>query len=137
MHPSQESALEVCQRADSILREIQRGELVPGTDMLAQWETELAQVAALIEVAQGAMTDKLRSGNLPGVRQAVLGNPPASQAVKATVRAWIQLLHGFIAAPSGNRLLGAGLASTDAKRIAKLFRGLGDPGDGRTFQLLE
>ncbi len=73
MQPSQESALEVCQRAENILREIQRGELVPGTDMLAQWETELAQVASLIEAAQGAVTDELMSGNPPGVRDAVLG----------------------------------------------------------------
>ena len=49
MLPQQESALETCQRAENILREVQQAVLVPGTDMLAQWETELGQAAALLE----------------------------------------------------------------------------------------
>jgi hypothetical protein len=72
MDPSQESALEVCQRAENMLREIQSGELLPGTEMLAHWETELGQVAALLEATHGSMTDEFKPRNNPAVRQAIL-----------------------------------------------------------------
>jgi len=55
-----------------MLREIQSGELVPGTEMLAQWETELGQVAALLEATHGSMTDEYKPRNNPAVRQAIL-----------------------------------------------------------------
>lgn len=45
----QQSALETCQRIQAILREVEQAVLIPGTDMLAQWETELGQAAALLE----------------------------------------------------------------------------------------
>ena len=69
----QESALETCQRAENVLREVQSSELVPGTDMLAQWETELGQVAALLEAAHGSMTDEFKPRNNPALRQVLLG----------------------------------------------------------------
>ncbi|HSR07978.1 MAG TPA: hypothetical protein VLM42_12565 [Bryobacteraceae bacterium] len=72
MNSPQESALEVCQRAENILREVQSGELVPGTEMLAEWETELGQVAALLEATHGSMTDEFKPRNNPAVRQAIL-----------------------------------------------------------------
>jgi hypothetical protein len=71
MNPQQESALEVCQRAESMLREIQGGELLPGTDMLAHWETELGQVAALLEATQDSMTEECKPRNNPAVRQTI------------------------------------------------------------------
>jgi hypothetical protein len=49
MLPQQESALETCQHVQTILQEVDEAVLVPGTDMLAQWETELGQAAALLE----------------------------------------------------------------------------------------
>ena len=49
MLPQQETALETCQHVHTILREVEQAVLVPGTDMLAQWETELGQAAALLE----------------------------------------------------------------------------------------
>ncbi len=73
MNASQESALDVCQRAENMLREIQSGELVPGTEMLAQWETELSQVAAMLEDAHDSMTDDFKPRNNPAVRRAILG----------------------------------------------------------------
>jgi hypothetical protein len=72
MNSPQESALEVCQRAENMLREIQSGELVPGTEMLAQWETDLGEVAALLEATHGSMTDEFKPRNNPAVRQAIL-----------------------------------------------------------------
>jgi hypothetical protein len=72
MNSQQESALEVCQRAEDMLREVQSRELLPGTEMLAQWETELGQVAALLEATQGSMTDEFKPRNNPAVRQAIL-----------------------------------------------------------------
>lgn len=73
MLSQKESALETCQRAENILREMQSGELVPGTDMLAQWETELGQVAVLIEAAHNCMTDAFKPRNNPALRQVLLG----------------------------------------------------------------
>lgn len=55
MLPQQESALETCQHVNTILRDVQQAVLVPGTDMLAQWETELGQAAALLEGIHEAM----------------------------------------------------------------------------------
>jgi hypothetical protein len=71
MNAPQESALEVCQRAEDMLREIQSGELVPGTTMLAQWETELGQVAALLEATHDSMTEEFKPRNNPAVREAI------------------------------------------------------------------
>ena len=73
MLPQQESVLETCQRAENILREVQGGELVPGTDMLAQWETELGQVAALLESANESITEEFKPRNNPAVQQVLLG----------------------------------------------------------------
>jgi hypothetical protein len=69
----QESALEVCQRAEKMLREVQGGELVPGTDMLAQWETELGKVAALLEAAHDSITEESKPRNNPALRQVLMG----------------------------------------------------------------
>lgn len=49
MLPQQGPALETCQHVQTILREVEQTVLVPGTDVLAQWETELGQAAALLE----------------------------------------------------------------------------------------
>ena len=49
MLPQQGPALETCQHVQTILREVEQAVLVPGTDMLAQWETEIGQAAALLE----------------------------------------------------------------------------------------
>lgn len=73
MTSPQESALDVCQRAENMLREIQGGELVPGTEMLAQWETELGQVAALLEATHDSMTEESKPCNDPDLRQVLLG----------------------------------------------------------------
>ena len=58
----QEPALEVCQRAENMLREVQGRELVPGTDMLAQWETEL-----------GKVTEESKPRNNPALREVLMG----------------------------------------------------------------
>jgi hypothetical protein len=73
MLPQQESALEVCQRAENMLREIQGGELLPGTEMLAQWETELGQAAALLESAHESITEEFKPRSNPALRQVLLG----------------------------------------------------------------
>ena len=73
MTSPQESALEICQRAENMLREIQSGELVPGTEMLAQWESELGQVAALLEATHTSMTGESKPSDNPALRQVVLG----------------------------------------------------------------
>jgi hypothetical protein len=57
MLPSQETALETCQHVQTILREVEQAVLIPGTDMLAQWETELGQAAALLEGIHESMKD--------------------------------------------------------------------------------
>ena len=88
MNPPQESALEVCQRAEDMLREVQSGELVPGAEMLAQWETELGQVAALLEATHGSMTDEFKPCNNPAVREAILGIRQRATLLK------IQFEHG-------------------------------------------
>jgi hypothetical protein len=72
MYPQQESPLEVCQRAEKMLREIQSRKLVPGTDMLAQWETELGQVAGLLEATHHSITEEFKPRNNPDVRQLLL-----------------------------------------------------------------
>lgn len=61
MLPQQESALETCQQVHNILREVEQAVLIPGTDMMAQWETELCQAAALLE----GMHKSMRNGALP------------------------------------------------------------------------
>ena len=91
MLPQQESVLETCQRAENILREVQGGELVPGTDMLAQWETELGQVAALLESAHESITEEFKPRNNPAARQVLLG---IRQRPHADV-----LLHHFLIHP--------------------------------------
>jgi hypothetical protein len=58
MIPQQESALQTCQRVHTILREVQQGVPVPGTDMLARWETELGRAAALLEELQESITEE-------------------------------------------------------------------------------
>ena len=72
MTSPQESALEICQRAENMLREVQGGELIPGTEMLAQWETELGQVAALLEATHESITEEFKPRNNPALRQALL-----------------------------------------------------------------
>jgi len=56
MLPQQESALATCQRIQTILQEVEKAVLIPGTDMLAQWETELGRAAALLEGIHESMT---------------------------------------------------------------------------------
>ena len=43
------SALESCQRAENMLRDVQQMVLAPGPEILARCESELAQIAALLE----------------------------------------------------------------------------------------
>jgi len=57
MLPSQESTLETCQHVQAILREVEQTVLIPGTDMLAHWETELGQAAAMLEGIHKSMKD--------------------------------------------------------------------------------
>jgi len=59
MLPQQETALETCQHVHTILREVEQAVLVPGTDMLAQWETELGQAATLLE----GIHESMKSGD--------------------------------------------------------------------------
>jgi hypothetical protein len=73
MLPQPESPLEVCQRAEIMLREVQSRELVPGMEMLALWETELGQVAALLEAAHDSMAEASKPRNNPDLRQILLG----------------------------------------------------------------
>jgi len=73
MTAQRESALEVCQRAENMLRDVQSGELVPGTEMLAQWEADLGQVAALLEAAHESMMEHSKPHNNPALRQVLLG----------------------------------------------------------------
>ncbi len=55
MLSQQETALATCQRVHTILSDVQQGALVPGTDMLAQWEIELGQAAGLLEKIHESM----------------------------------------------------------------------------------
>jgi hypothetical protein len=71
MAPQQESALELCQRAAAILREVELGVLVPGTEMLAQWEIELGQAGALLEEIHESMKEKNAPQDNPAFRQAL------------------------------------------------------------------
>jgi hypothetical protein len=70
MFPEQESPLAVCQRADTILSEVQGD--VSGTTTLAEWETQLGQVAALLQAARDSMTEESKPRNVPALRQALL-----------------------------------------------------------------
>jgi len=65
MAPQQQAPLEVCQRVQTTLREVERLVPEPGNQMLAQCETELGQAAALLEsmrefVTEGRLTTDLR-----------------------------------------------------------------------------
>jgi len=64
MLPQQGSALETCQHVQTILREVEQAVLVPGTDMLAQWETELGHAAALLE----GIHQSMKSGGDSSIR---------------------------------------------------------------------
>ena len=61
MLPQQESALETCQQVHTILCQVQQNVVVPGADMLAQWEIDLGQAAALLEGIQESM----KKGSIP------------------------------------------------------------------------
>jgi hypothetical protein len=71
MTPQQESALETCQHVHTILREAQQRVLVPGTEMLAQWETELGRAAALLEKLLESMTDERAPRRDPALQKAI------------------------------------------------------------------
>src|SRR5882724_7185654 len=62
MLPQQETALETCQHVHTILREVEQTVLVPGTDMLAHWETELGQAAALLEGIHESIQNGVAAG---------------------------------------------------------------------------
>jgi hypothetical protein len=62
MLPQQGSALETCQHVQTILREVEQAVLVPGTDMLAQWETEIGQAAALLEGIHESIENGVAAG---------------------------------------------------------------------------
>jgi hypothetical protein len=62
MLPLQESALETCQHVQKILLDVEQAVLIPGTDMLAQWETELGQAATLLEGLRESMKNGVASG---------------------------------------------------------------------------
>ena len=88
MTPQQESALEACQQVNTILREAQQGVLVPGTDMLAQWETELGRAAALLEELQQSMMEHGVPRRNPALRKAI-------QEIQRTAdRLQVQFEHG-------------------------------------------
>ena len=76
MLASQESALETCQRIQTILREVEQAVLIPGTDMLAQWETELGEAAALLEGIHESMNNRAAAGD-SATRAALAANPAA------------------------------------------------------------
>lgn len=88
MISQQESALDICQRAENMLREVQGGELIPGTEMLAQWETELGQIAALLESAQDSMAAEFKPRNDAALRQSLLGIRHRAQLLR------LQFEHG-------------------------------------------
>jgi hypothetical protein len=75
MPPPHESALESCQRVETILREVQRLVLDPGTETLAQCETELGQVATLLEAMRESITEERPEATAPwgnaAIRQAL------------------------------------------------------------------
>jgi len=73
MPQQQESALETCQRAEGMLGEVERLALVPGTDMLAQWESELGQVAVLLETVHDSMTEECAPRSNPALREVIEG----------------------------------------------------------------
>ena len=93
MHLQQESALEICQRAENILREVQSGELVPGTDMLAQWETELGQAAALLEEIQESMK-KVGGAEFSNPTGDSVIRPALQEIRRATATLQAQFEHG-------------------------------------------
>lgn len=61
MLPQQESALETCQQVHTILCEIRQGAAIPGAEMLAKWEIELGQAAALLE----GIHESFKKGSVP------------------------------------------------------------------------
>jgi hypothetical protein len=61
MLPQQESALETCQQVHTILSGIRQGAAIPGAEMLAQWEIELGQAAALLE----GLHESFKKGSVP------------------------------------------------------------------------
>lgn len=87
MLPHQEPALETCQRVHTILRDVEQVVLVPGTDVLAQWEIELGQAAALLEEIYECRKNSLSPGE-SAIR-------PALQQIRRTAgRLQTQLEHG-------------------------------------------
>jgi hypothetical protein len=62
MLPQQNSALETCLQVHTILSQVEQAVLVPRTDMLTQWETELGQAAALLE----GIHEYMKNGVTPG-----------------------------------------------------------------------
>jgi hypothetical protein len=77
MLPQQETALETCQHIHTILCEVEQAVLVPGTDMLAHWETELGQAAALLEGIHESMKE---DGG------AQLSNPTGDSAIRTALQ---------------------------------------------------
>jgi hypothetical protein len=77
MLAQQETALETCQHVHTILREVEQAVLVPGTDMLAQWETELGQAAALL----GGIHESMKK-----VGGAEFSNPTGDSAIRPALQ---------------------------------------------------
>ena len=125
MTSSQESALEICQRAESMLREIQSGELVPGTEMLAQWETELGQVAALLEATHGSITEESKPGNNPDLRQVLLGIRYRAGILKLQFDHGSNYCMGLLQIRRGTGYSAKGLPVLIPSEARSLFRGLG------------
>jgi len=73
MLPQQGPALETCQHVQTILREVEKAVLLPGIDMLAQWETELGQAAALLEGIHESIKNGVAAGKSgdPSIRPAL------------------------------------------------------------------
>jgi hypothetical protein len=84
MLPQQETALETCQHVHTILREVEQAVLVPGTDMLAQWETELGQAAALLEGIHESMKSGVASGKKGGGTE--FSNPTGDSAIRPALQ---------------------------------------------------
>ena len=82
MLPQQETALETCQHVRTILREVEQAVLVPGTDMLAQWETELAQAAAFLEGIHESIKNGVAAGKNSGGSAGDSAIRPALQEIR-------------------------------------------------------
>lgn len=119
MPPQQNPALESCERAETMLRNVQQRALNPGTGMLAECEIELGQVAAVLEALHVSMTEGSAARGNAAIRQALLKIRRASGQLSAQFEhgsnycmGWLQARLGTGYSEQGQPMLAPSAASS-------------------------